>query len=184
VTIKSLRCILHNGADALNPRVYVLLLKQDDPRKCTAAKLAKLRLATPLFRAKQIPRKALVLDPFADQVLLPKDKELAEHYGLVAIDCSWERVDKIFTNRFLGLGRRLPALLASNPVNYARPSKLSSLEALAAALYILGFRNLASDLLDIFKWGATFLTLNREPLEVYESVNSSEEMLQAQAQFF
>ena len=166
------------------PRVYVLLLKQDDPRKCTAAKLAKLGFATPLFRARQIPKKALVLDPFASNTLLPKDRALAEQHGMVAIDCSWERIEGAFTNRFPGNSRQLPTLLASNPVNYAKMGKLSSVEALAAALYVLGFKRKATRLLDSFKWGSTFLTLNREPLESYASVKSFDDMTKAQSQFF
>lgn len=174
---------MHKKPD-FNPRVYVLLLKQDDPRKCTAAKLAKLGLATSLFKARQIPRGALVLDPFASNTLLPKDRVLAEQRGLLAIDCSWEKIDRAFTRRFPGIGRRLPTLLASNPVNYAKPHRLSSAEALAAALYILGFKEKASNLLDVFKWGNTFFTLNHEPLESYCAASTAEELSEAEAQFF
>jgi len=71
-------------------------MKQDDPRKCTAAKLAKFRLATPLFRMRQVPRMAIVLNPFAPRVLLPGDALLAEKSGIVAVDCSWERIEKAF----------------------------------------------------------------------------------------
>jgi pre-rRNA-processing protein TSR3 len=166
------------------PRVYVLLLKQDDPRKCTAAKLARLGLARRLYRIGQIPRKALILDPFAANILLPRDRILAEQYGLVAIDCSWERAYTAFIKRFPGFGRRLPTLLASNPVNYATPNKLSSLEAIAAGLYIMNFQTHASHLLNAFKWGGTFLTLNREPLESYSKVKTMEEMAEAQESFF
>ena len=116
--------------------------------------------------------------------LLPNDRALAEQHGVVAIDCSWERIDKAFTKHFPGNGRRLPTLLASNPVNYAKPHKLSSAEALAAALYIMGFKEMARDLLDVFKWGGTFLTLNHEPLESYASVKSLDDMTKAQSQFF
>ena len=68
---------LGNGSAAASPRLYVLLMKQDDPRKCSAAKLAKFRLANPLFRMRQIPRRAIVLNPFAPQILLAADKALA-----------------------------------------------------------------------------------------------------------
>ena len=175
---------MRTGARDHSPRIYVLLLRQDDPRKCTAAKLVKLGLATALFRPKQIPRNALVLDPFATCTLLPNDRQLSERYGIVAIDSSWEKASKAFTKRFLGRGRQLPTLLASNPVNYAKFSKLSSLEALAAALYIVGFREQASELLHIFKWGETFLTLNREPLNAYAKANSADDMFRAQSMFF
>lgn len=166
------------------PLVYVLLMKQDDPRKCTAAKLARMRLAQPLFRPRQIPARALVLDPFASEILLPRDRTAVERYGLVAIDCSWERTDTAFGEHFRGSGRRLPTLLASNPVNYAKPNKLSSLEAIAAGLYVLGFKELAAKLLNIFKWGNTFLTLNLDPLESYSKVETEQQMSEAEALYF
>jgi pre-rRNA-processing protein TSR3 len=75
-------------------------------------------------------------------------------------------------------------LLASNPVNYAKPHKLSSIEALAASLYIMGFSERASQLLSLFKWGQTLLSLNAEPLEAYSLARSDEEMRKAEAEFF
>jgi len=166
------------------PKVYVLLLRQDDPKKCTSVKLAKFRLATPLYRMGRVPRRSLVLNPAAPRILLPGDRRLAEEYGLVAVDCSWERAQEVFARRLPGLGRRLPVLLAGNPVNYAKPHKLSSAEALAAALYVIGFRQRAVELLSIFKWGEGFLALNREPLESYMSVKDEDEMIVAEGQFF
>jgi pre-rRNA-processing protein TSR3 len=164
--------------------VYVLLMKQDDPRKCTAAKIARHRLAKPLFRVKQIPARSIVLNPFASEVLLPRDRILAQQNGLVVVDCSWERVHGAFALRMRGEGRRLPTLLAANPVNYAKPHKLSSVEALAAALTVMGFKEAAVRLLALFKWGETFLTLNDQPLRHYSSVNDSMAMSEAEAQFF
>jgi pre-rRNA-processing protein TSR3 len=159
-------------------------MRQDDPRKCTAAKLVKLRLAIPLFRVRQIPRKSLVLNPLATTVLLPCDRALALSSGLVAVDCSWEKVDNAFAIRLPGLGRRLPTLLASNPVNYARPHKLSSVEALAAALHMMGSKDEAAKLLETFKWGEGFLTLNHEPLESYSLAATAADMSEAEAEFF
>lgn len=167
-----------------NPTLFVLLLRQDDPRKCTAAKLAKFRFAKPLFRIRQIPRKAIVLNPFASRTLRSEDRAVAEVKGLVAVDCSWERVQKAFAIRMPGEGRRLPTLLASNPVNYAKPHKLSSLEALTAALYIMGFKERAVQLLSLFKWGNAFLTLNSEPLEAYATAVTANDVTEAEAQFF
>jgi pre-rRNA-processing protein TSR3 len=175
---------LHSNPDEDQPTVYVLLFKQDDPRKCTAAKIARHRLAKVLFRIKQIPRRSIVLNPFASEVLLPRDRSLAEHSGLVVVDCSWERVQAAFAFRLPGEGRRLPTLLAANPVNYAKPHKLSSVEALAAALSIMGFKERAVRLLSLFKWGETFLTLNSEPLESYSLAGSVRAMTDAEAQFF
>lgn len=166
------------------PVVYVLLLKQDDPRKCTAAKMARHRSAKPIFRVRQIPSGAIVLDPFASEVLLPRDKALAKQNGVVAVDCSWERVQGAFAMRMRGEGRRLPTLLAANPVNYAKPHKLSSAEALAAALIVMGFGESAARLLGLFKWGKSFLTLNDQPLRSYSLADNAKAMLEAEAQFF
>jgi len=167
-----------------SPRLFVLLLRQDDPKKCTAAKLAKFKLAQPLYKLRQVPRKAIVLNPFADQHLMSKDRKEVLENGLVAIDCSWERVQSAFASRLPGVGRRLPILLASNPVNYAKPHKLSSLEALAASLHIVGFRAESARLLSIFKWGPTFLTLNQQPLEAYEQVVDETDLAKAESDFF
>jgi pre-rRNA-processing protein TSR3 len=164
--------------------LYVLLMKQDDPRKCTAAKLARMGFAKPLFRLSQIPQRSVVLNPFSSMVVLPRDRPQVEEFGLVAIDCSWEKADVAFPRHLPGVARRLPTLLASNPVNYAKPHKLSSVEALAAVLYITGFKNQAKKLLSLFKWGETFLTLNREPLESYSTVSTDAEMSSVEAEYF
>ncbi len=166
------------------PKVLVLLMRQDDPRKCTAAKLARLRLAKPLYRPYQVPRRSIVLNPFSSMVLLPKDRLIIETFGLVAVDCSWEKAHSALTTRLPGSGRRLPTLLASNPTNYAKQHKLSSVEALAATLYITGLPELAKQLLSPFKWGNTFLTLNHDPLESYCRARTPEEMRVAESQFF
>ncbi len=166
------------------PKLIVLLMRQDDPRKCTAAKLARLRLAKAVFRTSQIPRRSIVLNPFSPMVVLPRDGQVIESYGLVAIDCSWEKADSALATHLPGSGRRLPTLLAANPTNYAKQHKLSSVEAMAAALYVTGFKEQASRLLSVFKWGNTFLTLNHEPLESYSQAKTPEEMALAESQFF
>jgi pre-rRNA-processing protein TSR3 len=170
--------------NVLSPQVYVLQLRQDDPKKCTAAKLVKFRLAKPLYKVRQVPQNCLTLNPFAPTSILNKDRAQALKYGLAAIDCSWERVQTTFAARLPGRNIRLPTLLASNPVNYAKPNKLSSLEALAASLYIMGFREQASQLLSIFKWGPYFLTLNAQPLEAYVSATDEEQLIRLASEFF
>jgi len=168
-------------AETRDLRVFVLLLKQDDPHKCSAAKLAKFGLAKALFRVKQIPKESLILNPIADHILLPIDRT---RRNLIAIDCSWEKAQSEFRRNLPGLARRLPTLLAANPTNYAKRHKLSSAEALAAASYIMGHNEIAVKLLSLFKWGNTFLTLNRELLEAYSSAASEDEMLEVESEFF
>ena len=79
--------------------------------------------------------------------------------------------------------RALPFLLAANPVNFGRPFRLSTVEAFAAALYILGEKEQAALILGKFKWGQTFLELNLEPLERYSEAKDSSEIVQIQGEY-
>jgi pre-rRNA-processing protein TSR3 len=69
-------------------------------------------------------------------------------------------------------------------VNYAKPDKLTSLEALAAALYITGFPAKAAQLLSIFKWGPHFVTLNAQPLDAYSAAIDEAQLKKAMSDFF
>ena len=60
------------------------------------------------------------------------------------------------------MGRKLPPLIAVNPVNYGKWEKLSSVEALAAALFILNYEDHAKLLLSKFTWGSEFFKINYE----------------------
>ena len=154
-------------------QVNVLLLKQDDPKKCTAAKLVKYNLAKNI---KKISKNTLVLDPFSSKTLLLKDRKRVK--SITAIDCSWNLADQTFTKQYPGLRRKLPPLFAGNPVNYSKIGKLSSVEAIAGAAFILGLNDLAHELLDKFKWGHTFYELNKELLDDYSKIESEEEIPQ------
>jgi pre-rRNA-processing protein TSR3 len=77
----------------------------------------------------------------------------------------------------------LPILVAGNPTNYAQPTKLSTAEALSAALYITGFKDESEELLSIFKWGHTFFDLNLEMLEGYAKAKDSTEIVEIQKRF-
>jgi len=77
----------------------------------------------------------------------------------------------------------LPYLIAANPVNYGVPTKLSTVEALSAALYIVGFKEKAEQLLSKFKWGPNFIVLNQEFLEGYARAKDSAEVVELQRGF-
>ena len=154
-------------------QVNVLLLKQDDPKKCTAAKLVKYKLAKNI---KKISKNTLVLDPFSSKTLLRNDRKRVK--SITAIDCSWNLADQTFTKQYPGLRRKLPPLFAGNPVNYSKIGKLTSVEAIAGAAFILGLNDLAQELLDKFKWGHTFYELNKELLDDYSKIESEEEIPQ------
>ncbi len=150
-------------------KLYVLRFNQDDPKKCTAAKLVKFNIASDI---RSTNKKNLVLDPFSDKTLLPKDKSLFN--SIVGIDCSWKLADQAFSKKFIGIKRKLPPLLAGNPVNYSKLNKLTTAEAISASLFILGFKQNALDLLDKFKWGHTFYDLNQNLLEEYSKLKSED----------
>ncbi len=170
--------------ESLSGRLYIYRMRQDDPRKCTSAKLIRLKLASPLRYGKHFPRSFVVLNPFAEEVLYAEDRPLIERYGIVVVDCSWERAAEVFSKKFAGVNRKLPLVLAANPVNYGHPQKLSSAEALAAALYITGFKREAEMVLGIFKWGHTFIELNREPLDEYSQARSREAVREVERAYF
>ena len=144
---------------------------QDDPKKCTAAKMVKFGIAKNI---KKIGNKGLVLDPFSEKTLLPKDKSLIN--SIVGIDCSWTLADQAFSKKFNGIKRKLPPLLAGNPVNYTKFNKLTTAEALSASLFILGFRDEALAILDKFKWGHTFYELNQNLLDEYSKLESEDQI--------
>ena len=152
-------------------KLQVLMFYQDDPRKCTAAKMVKFGLAQNI---KKIGSKGLVLDPFSEKTLLPSSKSLIN--SIVGIDCSWNLANEAFSKKFHGIKRKLPPLLAGNPVNYAKLNKLSTVEALSASLFILGFKDQSLLLLDKFKWGHTFYDLNKNLLDEYSKLENEEQI--------
>lgn len=96
---------------------------------------------------------------------------------LVAVDCSWKQRERVFESFRARTRRRLPYLLAANPVNYGRPYELTTVEALGAALCILGEAQRARELLGKFKWGPTFLALNAAPLNEYAEARTVADLL-------
>ena len=81
------------------------------------------------------------------------------------------------------VSRALPFVVAVNPVNYGKPFKLTTLEAFAAALYILGEVDHAKEILQIYKWGPHFIELNKQPLEDYRNAVTSEEIVELMQQY-
>jgi pre-rRNA-processing protein TSR3 len=164
----------------MKPLVY--MLHQDDPFKCTAAKLVRFRLAAPV---KFISRTTIVLNPFSEAPVLRYNHTVAD--SVCAIDCSWERADEVLKHQRLaaqGIARRLPAMLAGNPTSYAKLGKLSSAEALAGALYILNEEALAAKMMDKFKWGHTFLELNSNLLDDYADAETEEKVVELEKEYF
>ena len=150
-----------------------------DPRKCTVKKLEKAGFLKIFTKISQIPRNTLLLDPTAEQAFSPADKNIR---SITVLDCSWVVLDtgKVSSWR---IRRALPFLVAANPVNFGKPCVLSSIEALAAALFIMGDRQRASDILSKVSWGIRFLEVNREPLELYANAKDSTDVVKIQDLF-
>jgi rRNA small subunit aminocarboxypropyltransferase len=157
------------------------MYRQDDPAKCTAAKLVRFGLADSV---KFVRPDAILLDPFSKNVLTSSDNVYCK--SICAIDCSWEKAHALLSKSKLKRhsSRRLPALLAGNPTNYSKISKLTTAEALAASLFILGFRSMSENLLAKFKWGHTFLELNVEILEDYAKSSSYNGIRELERKYF
>lgn len=96
---------------------------------------------------------------------------------MAVVECSWARLDEVPFKHIQSPNKRLlPELVAANPVNYGKVSKLNCAEALAAALYVCSMPQLADTLLDKFGWGHAFSTVNEELIERYQRCRSEEEV--------
>ena len=150
-------------------QINVLMYNQDDPKKCTAAKLVRFGLAN---KVTSIRSRTVLLHPFAVKTLLNNEKN--KFNSITAVDCSWKRAEKMFEKKYSGIPRKHPPLLAGNPVNYSKINKLTTVEALASAAFILGNESLSIDLLAKFNWGHTFLELNENLLRDYQNAESED----------
>jgi pre-rRNA-processing protein TSR3 len=163
--------------------VTVYHAKQCDPKKCSTLKLKRHNLVRVVYRTRDILRGAVILDPFTPKAFSPADRKIMETKGLAALDCSWVHAKEVFEDSGKWACRCLPYLVAANPVNYGVPTKLSTVEALAGALYIAGFNEQASKFLSKFKWGPQFIILNKALLKGYSQGKDSSEVVKIQQEF-
>lgn len=160
-------------------RLFVYHSNEDDPRKCSARKMHKFGYAKLETNIKKVPRDMILLNPFAEKSLSPEDKNIALKNGILGLDCSWKNAEHSFD--FLDRknhSRALPFVVAVNPVNYGKAFKLTTLEAFAASLYILGRVDEAKKILGLYKWAPHFLEMNKEPLERYKNAKNSKEIIE------
>ncbi|MFH4973997.1 hypothetical protein AB6A40_000706 [Gnathostoma spinigerum] len=152
---------------------------QCDPKRCSGRKLAHFNLVSVLKLGCKFP--GILLSPNGTSTFSCADADDVRNHGLAVIDCSWNQVEQTPLHRAKAAQfRLLPYLIAANPVNYGKPCRLTCVEALAAALYIIGSPQSASLLLSKFKWGPNFLEINRELLDTYEKCKSASEVIEAQ----
>ena len=176
------------SVDNYNTRVHAIYLAQDDRKKNTAVKLSRKSKIILHENLRGIPRKGILLDPLCGKIFGPEDHHILHGRNpLVALDCSWKQIDysleKISSKTKL-VHRTLPLLLAANPVNWGKPTKLSTAEAIAATLYLIGEKKHAKDILSVFNWGSQFFILNKDPLDEYSSARTSKELVKLQFDFF
>lgn len=149
---------------------------QNDPKRDSGSKLHRLGYAKLLRIGQSFP--GIVLSSEATTYASPADAELVSNFGISGINCSWNRLEEIPFGS-LGKGRNqriLPLLFAANSVNYGRPFKMNTAEAMAACLYITGFKDDARIMLSSFGYGPEFLRLNHDALEAYSNCRTSEEV--------
>lgn len=169
--------------------VHALWLAQDDPKKNTAVLASKRGNLTLHKSIRTLPKRGIILEPLCGKVFGPEDHELLLDRGgaLVGLDCSWAHIEssvQSVMDRTRLQPRMLPLLLAANPVNWGKPGRLTTAEALATVLYLVGRREQAKEVLGAFRWGQRFFELNQEPLDAYANAQSSEELVNLQFEFF
>ena len=167
--------------------VHAIWLAQDDPKKNTAVRASKRGDLILHKDLKRVPRRGVLLDPLCGKVFGPEDHHLFDTGSLVALDCSWAQIDASVASidrRTRLKHRMLPLLLAANPVNWGKPGRLSTVEAIAATLVLAGHVAQAEEVLGCVRWGGRFLELNAEPLEAYAGATSSSELVDLQFEFF
>uniref|UniRef100_A0A182K0M3 18S rRNA aminocarboxypropyltransferase n=1 Tax=Anopheles christyi TaxID=43041 RepID=A0A182K0M3_9DIPT len=157
-------------------------LKHCDPKKCSGRKLARHGLIKNLRLGQKFP--GLVLTPVGVNCVSPQDKEIIKTSGIAVVDCSWARLSETPFNKMRSPNPRLlPFLVAANPINYGKPCKLSCVEAIAASMYITGYKQEALWYLNKFSWGHSFVELNQELLDAYAGCANSKEILEVQKQY-
>lgn len=169
-------------------RLFLWFAGEDDPRACTGRKLLRRGLVREVHGSEPELLRAVLLDPSAREPLGSYDSRYVHQHGLLAVDCSW--------NRFAGRGRypagapwlgrlknrrRLPWLMAANPQHFGRIGELTTAEAFAASLWLLGETGAASSVLRPFAGGLYFFTLNETRLQSYAVAGSPDELSDVEA---
>eukprot|EP00242_Pyramimonas_sp_CCMP2087_P004792 CAMPEP_0198216250 /NCGR_PEP_ID=MMETSP1445-20131203/56182_1 /TAXON_ID=36898 /ORGANISM="Pyramimonas sp., Strain CCMP2087" /LENGTH=224 /DNA_ID=CAMNT_0043892397 /DNA_START=274 /DNA_END=945 /DNA_ORIENTATION=+ len=154
-------------------------LGQCDPKRCTGRKLIIQGMVKELRLGQRFT--GVCLSPMGQSVVSKEDAHIIKEHGLSAVDCSWARLDDVPFNKMkANQPRLLPWLVAANPVNYGKPSKLTCAEAFAAALYICGLKEDAYMVMNKFKWGHSFFSVNMDLLERYAACETAVEVIAVQ----
>ena len=169
-------------------RLFVVLAGEDHPKACTGRRLLHRGLARAIREPDALPVPPILLDPYATDPLAPRDRRAAERGGIVAVDCSWNRlagrgrVPGVTAGR--AVRRRLPILIATNPQHYGRPAQLNTVEALAASLAVLDRTDDARRLLAGFRGSDSFLAVNAARLAAYAAGRDADDVRAAEVRLF
>ncbi|XP_078164570.1 RNase L inhibitor protein-like protein [Carex rostrata] len=167
--------------ESQSPKIHLAMwdFGQCDIKRCTGRKLSRFGFLRELRVTNSFG--GVVLSPVGKQCVSKEDGELIKRKGLAVVDCSWARLNDVpFIKLRCGAPRLLPWLVAANPVNYGRPCELSCVEALSAALIICGEKEMGNLLLSKFKWGHSFLSVNKELLRAYSHCENGSEIISVQ----
>jgi len=170
-------------APKLATRVVLWEFGQNDAKRDSGSKLVRLGLATTQKLSRSF--NGIVLSSEATTVVSAADLDVVQACGVAGINCSWNRLEDIPFGKMgkAKLRRVLPFLIAANPVNYGRPFKMNTAEALAAALVIVGLPDDADALLESFAYGAEFLRVNDEAFAAYAAAPDAAAVRAAEAAF-
>lgn len=165
-------------ADDFPIKLSMWYFDQCDPKRCSGMILKKHGYLSTL--SKQAKFGGIVLTPTASKIISPEDHELVGKAGLCVIDCSWQHFDEVKVKSIKANERLLPYCLAANPVNYGKEIKVNCAEALAGALYLSGWQEEAERIMDVFKWGPAFFSVNELYFDRYLQCATSQDMDAAQ----
>jgi pre-rRNA-processing protein TSR3 len=172
-------------------RLYLVLAGEDHPKACTGRRLLHRGLAREVRRVEGIAPAPIVLDPYAEDPLGGSDRRAAVRGGILAVDCSWNRLSDrgrfpadVAGERVRGLRRRLPILIATNPQHYGRLAQLNTVEALAAALYLVGAISQAERLLEGFSGAEEFLKVNHDRFQAYARAGDADQVRATERRLF
>lgn len=171
--------------------LFVRVVGDDHPKACTGRRLLRRGLARETHRAAGLRPPPVLLDPFAPDPLSGADRPIVLRGGILVVDCSWNQLgarggfpEPGGTGRRPPFRRRLPILIAANHQHYGRIAELNTVEAFAAALYLVDRRAEAASLLDGFPGGDGFLSLNRTRLDRYLRAQSADEVRDAERELY
>jgi pre-rRNA-processing protein TSR3 len=148
---------------------------------CTGVRLAKHGLLKDIKINSKF--QGILLTPTGKKIVSKEDYDIIRNKGVCVIDCSWAKFNQLHINLNKIETRLLPYMVAVNPVNYGKAFKLSCVEAIAASLYLAGFYPETEFLLNHFKWGKSFLTVNEELFEMYKNCKNGTELKKVEEKY-